>query len=199
MESFFNELAGKIEQAVKTDMEQIRKEIGEEKLYAAALVTDSDCITLFLALNTYEYMRKKDMEYLEMLHNDLSDQDIKSVKEGTASLTKWTPDEWGYSDGKNSQLAEISKLLYDKEEENPEEYEKHSALFFEAVTSAFQNLIAAKTFGNNVDDITFFISMSDDERAYEIEDYSAKLLNSERVSQAFLERTPDEGSYTFQC
>ena len=41
--------------------------------------------------------------------------------------------------------------------------------------------------------------MSDEERTYEIEDYSAKLLNSERVSQAFLERTPDEGSYTFQC
>lgn len=69
------------------------------------------------------------MEYLELLHGDLSDKDIKSVKEGTASLTKWSPDEWGYSNGKNSQLAEISKLLYDKEEENSEEYEKHSALF----------------------------------------------------------------------
>ena len=146
MKSFFNELAEKIEQAVKTDMEQIREEISDEKLYAVALVTDSDCITLFLALNTYEYMRKKDMEYLELLHGDLSDKDIKSVKEGTASLTKWSPDEWGYSNGKNSQLAEISKLLYDKEEENSEEYEKHSALFFEAVTSTLKNLIAAKTF-----------------------------------------------------
>ena len=199
MKSFFNELAEKIEQAVKTDMEQIREEISDEKLYAVALVTDSDCITLFLALNTYEYMRKKDMEYLELLHGDLSDKDIKSLKEGTASHTKWSPDEWGNSNGKNSQIAEISKLLYDKEEENSEEYEKHSALFFEAVTSTLKNLIAAKTFGNNADEITCFISMSDEERTYEIEDYSAKLLNSERVSQAFLERTPDEGSYTFQC
>lgn len=139
------------------------------------------------------------MEYLELLHDNLSDKNIKSVKEGTASLTKWSPDEWGYFDGKNSQLAEISKLLYDKEEENSEEYEKHSALFFEAVISALKNLIAAKTFGSNADEITCFISMSDDERTYEIEDYSARLLNSERVSQAFLERTPDEGSYTFQC
>ena len=31
MKDFFDDLAGKIEQAVKTDMEQIRKEIGEEK------------------------------------------------------------------------------------------------------------------------------------------------------------------------
>ncbi len=199
MKAFFNNLAEKIEQAVKKDMEQIWKEIGEEKIYAVALVTDSDCITLFLALNTYEYMRKKDAEYLEMLHDNLSEEDIKNVKEGTASLTKWTPDEWGYSDGKNSQLVEISKLLYDKEEANSKEYEKHTALFFESVTSAFKNLIAEKTFGNNSDEITFFISMSDDERIYEIEDFSAKLLNSESVCQAFLKREPDEGSYTFKC
>lgn len=199
MKLFFNNLAAKIEQAVKTDMEQIRKEIGKEKIYAVALVTDSDCITLFLALNTYEYMRNKDAEYLEMLHDDLSEEDIKNVKEGTASLTKWTPDEWGYSDGKNSQLVEISKLLFDKENANSKEYEKHHALFFEAVTSAFKNLIAAKTFGNNSDEITYFISMSDDERTYEIEDFSAKLLNSENVCQTFLKRKPDEGSYTFKC
>ncbi|MBD5452235.1 MAG: DUF4303 domain-containing protein [Lachnospiraceae bacterium] len=198
MKTFFNDIAVKIEQAVKTDMEQIRKEIGEEKIYAVALVTDSDCITLFLALNTYEFMRKKDAKYLEMMHDYLSEEDIKNIKEGTSSLTKWTPDEWGYSDGKNSQLAEISKLLYDKEEANSKEYEKHNALFFEAVTSAFKNLIAAKTFGDNSDEITYFISMSDDERTYEIEDFSAKLLNSESVCQAFLNRKPDEGSYTFK-
>ena len=199
MKAFFDDLAEKIEQAVRTDMEQIQKEIGEEKVYAVALVTDSDCITLFLALNTYEYMRKQDAKYLEMLHEHLSEEDIKNVKEGTASLTKWTPDEWGYSDGKNSQLVEISKLLYNQEEANSKEYEKHTALFFEAVTSAFKNLIAAKTFGNNPDEITYFISMSDDERTYEIENFSAKLLNSENVCQVFLDRTPDEGSYTFKC
>ena len=199
MKTFFIDIAVKIEQAVKTDMEQIRKEIGEEKTYAVALVTDSDCITLFLALNTYEFMRKKDAKYLEMLHDHLSEEDIKNVKEGTASLTKWTPDEWGYSDGKNSQLAEISKLLYDKEEANSKEYEKNTSLFFEAFTSAFKNLIAEKTFGNDSDEITYFISMSDDERTYEIEDFSAKLLNSESVCQAFLKRTPEKGSYTFKC
>ncbi|MCI8327620.1 MAG: DUF4303 domain-containing protein [Lachnospiraceae bacterium] len=126
-------------------MEQIWKEISEERIYAVALVTDSGCITLFLALNTYEYMRKKDAEYLEMLHGNLSEEDIKNVKEGTASFTKWTPDEWGYSEGRDSQLAEISKLLYNKEEADSKEYEKYTAHFFESVTSAFKNLIAEKT------------------------------------------------------
>lgn len=199
MKAFFNNFSGKIEQAVKKDMEQIRQEIGEEKIYAAALVTDSDCITLFLALNTYEYMQKKDAAYLELLRDNLSEEDIGKVKEGAGSLTKWTPDEWGYSDGKNSQLAEISKLLYDKEEADSKEYEKHTELFFEAVAFAFKNLIAEKTFGSNSDEITYFISMSDDERTYEIENFSAKLLNSESVCQAFLKRKPDEGSYAFPC
>lgn len=199
METFFKELSAKIEQAVKTDMQEIQKEIGDEKIYAAALVTDSDCVTLFLAVNTYEYMRKKDAEYIELMHDDLSEEDIKNVKEGIGSLTKWVPDEWGYSDGKNSQLVEISKLLFDKEGANSKDYEENTALFFEAVTSAFKNLIAANVFGDSADEITYFISMSDDERTPEIEDYSAKLLNPESVYQAFSNSTQNMEGYTYKC
>ena len=35
-------------------MEKVRQETGKEHIYRAALVTDSDCITLFLAVNTEE-------------------------------------------------------------------------------------------------------------------------------------------------
>lgn len=191
MEVFFKDLANQIEEAVKKAVKEILKEIGEEKIYAAALVTDSDCITLYLALNTYEYMKKKDEKYIEMLHDDLSEEKIKSVREGRASLTKWIPDEWGYSDGRDSELVKISELLYAKEESNPEEYAKHIDLFFEAVTSAFKNLIELNIFGEASEEITYFISMTDDERTPEIENYSAKLLNSENVYKDFLNRIPD--------
>ena len=56
--SFFKNLEHNIEQAVKKDMKKILKETGNEKIYAVALVTDSDCITLYLAVNTYEFMEK---------------------------------------------------------------------------------------------------------------------------------------------
>ena len=191
MEVFFKELVNQIEEAVKKAVKEILKETGEEKIYAAALVTDSDCITLYLALNTYEYMKKRDEEYIEMLHDNLSEEKIKNVREGKASLTKWIPDEWGYSDGRDSELVKISELLYAKEESNPEEYEKHIDLFFETVTSAFKNLIELKIFGEASEEITYFISMTDDERTPEIENYSAKLLNSENVYKDFLNRTPD--------
>ena len=189
MELFFENIKNEIEKAVKKDVRKIFNEVGEERIYASALVTDSDCVSLYLAVNTYENMKKRDEEYIKLLQEDLSEEYIKKVKEGSCSITKWNPAEWGYSDGRNSNLVEVSKLLYSEEETNSEEYEKHIDLFFEAVTSAFKKLIDLKIFGKNLEDVTFFISISDDERAYEIENFSAQLLNSENVYKEFLERT----------
>lgn len=188
VELFFEDLSKRIVTAVKKDMERIIKEVGEEKIYSVALVTDSDCITLYLALNTYEYMKKRDEQYVKILKGKIAEEKIASVKNGTSSFTKWIPDEWGYSDGNNSELNKISKLLYEKEEKNSGEYEKNIDLFFEAVTTAFKQLIEEKTFGKDCEEITYFISMSDDERTSDIEDYSAKLLNSENVCKTFLKR-----------
>lgn len=162
--------------------------MGKEKIYAVALVTDSDCITLYLALNTCEYMKKADEEYIETMQDELSEEDIKNIREGSMSLTKWIPDEWGYSDGDHSGLVKISELLYAKEEANPAEYERYKELFFEIVISSFKSVIESKVFGENTDQITYFVSMSDDESASEIENHSAKLLNSEKVYKGFLNR-----------
>ncbi len=189
MKSFFKNLEHNIEQAVKKDMKKILKETGSEKIYAVALVTDSDCITLYLAVNTYEFLEKHDKEY--SIDMDLSEEDIKNLKEGSASLTQWLPDEWGYSDDDNSELAKISELLYENSESDEyddEEYEENQKLFFETVTSAFKHLIEEKVFGEYSEKITYFISMSDDDRAEEIENNSAKLLNSPNIYETFLNR-----------
>lgn len=190
MELFFKDLTEKIIDAVKNDIQKILKEIKEETIYAAALVTDSDCVTLFLAVNTYESMRKKDLEYIELLHNNLSEQKIADLKEGKTSLTKWIPDEWGYSDGKNSKLNQISELLYEAQETLSEdkEYEKFTSLFLESVTTALKALIDSNAFKQDSQEITYFISMSDDERTYKIENNSAKFLNKEKIYQEFLNR-----------
>ncbi len=188
MELFFKDLGAKVEKAIKKDVKKIMKQIGKEKIYAVALVTDSDCITLYLALNTYEYLRKADEEYIEMFHDDLSEEDITNYQKGIISLTKWTPDEWGYSDGNNSKLNKVSKILYEKENENPQKYASCVGLFLETITRALKNVIEEKSFGKDSEEITYFISMSDDERTPQIENYSAKLLNSESVYEDFLNR-----------
>ncbi len=187
MKSFFEEIGEKIEQALEKEVKKILKKIGKEKIYSAALVTDSDCITLFLAVNTYEYMKKEDARFLKGNADWFSKEEIEQIKKGSINLSKWIPDEWGYSDGKNSGLVEISKLLFEKEAADSQEYEKHKDLFLETVTSAFQHVIEANVFGENSDEITYFISMSDDERTSDIEDDSAKLLNLKIVYEKYHE------------
>lgn len=191
MKAFFKELENKIQEAVTADVKEVLKEVGGEKIYAAALVTDSDCITLYLAVNTYEYMKKRDLEYIDILH--LPEDQARKIQDGTGSIVKWVPVEWGYSDGKGSRLNDISKLLYAKEASDSESYEKEKDLFFETVTSAFKKVIDSKIFGEASEEIVYLISMSDDERAEDIEDYSAKLLNSEEVYEKFVKCRETEG------
>lgn len=122
MEKFFNKMSKKIYKAIKKDAKRALKEMEGEELYSVALVTDSDCITLYMALNTYEYLETADEEYLE------------------------------------------------------------------TVTSAFMTVIEEKIFGKNSEEVTYFISTSDGDGIYEIENHSAKLLNSEKKYKKFLNR-----------
>lgn len=48
-------------------------------VYSMALVTDSDFIMLYLAANTEEYMKEKDMMHAEDMADFYSADDINSV------------------------------------------------------------------------------------------------------------------------
>lgn len=188
MKEFFNALAPAIRQAVQSAMEKIRREAGDEHIYAAALVTDSDCVTVFLAVNTEEALEKRDKEdrteeRLRDLAPYLSQEKLRQIADGTVSLNRWLPDEWGYSDGTDSHLNSISRQLFDKEatlsntadELYDEVHEQFQTLLLEALTSVFLELRAEGAFGPEV---TCFVSMSDDERTPEIEHASARRLNT---------------------
>ena len=188
MKQFFEKISLEIVEAVKKDAKKILKEVRNEQIYAAALVTDSDCITLYLAVNTYEQMREKDLKYLKLFGDDLDEEEIEGINNGTLSMTKWIPDEWAYSDGKESKLNNVSKQLYAKEEENSAVYAENKALFLEAVTDAWKTLTKDKVFGEKMEDITYFVSMNDDNRTEAIENYSASQLNRKEIYEAFLKR-----------
>ncbi|MBQ7955904.1 MAG: DUF4303 domain-containing protein [Lachnospiraceae bacterium] len=191
MKHFFDEIRLEVYKAVKQDVKKILNQIGQEQIYGAALVTDSDCITLYFAVNTYEKMREKDLKYMNMFQAHLTEEKIEGLKNGALSMTKWVPAEWAYSGGKESELNNVSKLLYQKEEANSAEYEGNTALFFEAVTEAWRMLIADKILGEKTEDITYFVSMSDDNRSETIENYSASQLNRQELYEAFLKRAEE--------
>ena len=114
--------------------------VGQEELYAMALVTDEDCVSLYFAANTLEKVKEKDLKYAEMIKARLKEEEIKAVKDGTKSFVKWVPDEWAYSIGKYSPFTEISKMLLKQDERNAEEYAKSKPMFFECLTAAMKKL-----------------------------------------------------------
>lgn len=188
MKDFFESIEPKIYKAIEEDMKYILKKIGNEKIYSIALVTDEDCVSLYLAANTLEFLRKKDLDILKLMKQYLSEDEIRGVENGSYSLTKWIPAEWGYSDDGSGGLTKISRLLFEQEANSPTEYEKDKHLFFETTTSVLKRLMKENVFGSYTNDITFFITLSDGDGIYEIENYSAQQLNSAEVYEKFLHR-----------
>lgn len=195
MEQFFIDLQPAIEEAVRHAMEKIRWEIGQEHIYSAALVTDSDCITLFLAVNTEEALAKRDKadrtpERLADLGNYWAEELVNQVADGSFSLNRYVPDEWGYSDGTDSELNQVSKQLYHQEEKlsdadddtYDEVHEQFQEQLLETAALAFETLRTEGIFGPEV---VCFLSMLDDDRASEIEDESARRLNTPEQYERF--------------
>ena len=163
IEPFYQGLAERIREALEKDLREIFAQIGDEQIYATALVTDRYCCSLFLAVNTVEYF-----------DNECEEPDDES---------KWHPDEWGYSDGHDSELVKLSRLLWENHNNLPSE-----AFFFDTLISAMKQLKETGIFGERAEEITFFVSISDDEEAENLEDFSARQLNSPELAIAFLNR-----------
>ena len=195
MEQFFVDLQPAIEKAVRHAMEKIRREIGKEHIYSAALVTDSDCITLFLAVNTEEALARRDEkdrtpERLAKFREYWPEELVDQVADGSFSLNRYLPDEWGYSDGTDSELNQISQQLYDQEatlsnmddDAYDEIQEQFQEQFLETVALAFETLRAEGIFAPET---LCLISMSDDDRTPDIEDGSVQRLNTPEQYEQF--------------
>ena len=119
-----------------------------------------------------------------------SEELVSQVADGSFSLNRYIPDEWAYSDGKDSELNQISQRLYDQEETlsnapddvYDEVHEQFQEQLLETVTLVFETLRTEGVFGPEV---LCFVSMSDDERTPEIEDASAQRLNTPEQYEQF--------------
>lgn len=163
VDPFYQNLAETIRDAAVKDLRSILDRVGDEHIYAVALVTDSDCCSLFLAANTTEYFE-----------DDCDDPDDES---------KWHPDEWGYTDDAGSEMVKLSALLWENRAKMPD-----GDFFANTLISAMRQLKETGVLGDRTDSITFFVSISDDEEAEILEDFSASKLNSPELAQAFLNR-----------
>lgn len=194
MKDFFTDLKERLVKAIELDFTNIKKMIGNEKMYAVSLVTDSDTVSLFLAVNTNEFLAKKDDEedtQDNALFAQFAEYFLEKIDLLDAYNTKWIPSEWGYSNNDliHSEIALIVPKLFEKGTTiDSQELPLFQRLFFECLTSALQTLIIKGIFSDNNQAITIFISISDDERTEEIENFSAEILNSEEIYNKFCQR-----------
>ena len=171
---FFEEYRTTLKQAIIEDYKSIKKLCNNETPYSCALVTDSDVSTLFFAMNTIEKFNEK----------------ILKVGDKYMAYYKWTPDEWAYGDDDLSDkrmVINASKILSNKvnEKEVKENFQLFEMNLFENLTETLKDLIETEKLFN---DMTVFISISDDNRSREVENYSAKLINSEKLYNIFIKR-----------
>lgn len=184
MEGLFDELEKRLVMAVRNDFKELTKVIGDERIYAVCLVTDSNAMTVFLAINTYEKMEKKYHKYSQGKSLNIKDEILYKT-------VKWVPAEWEYDDSdlEQSEIDLVSDYLAEKRETiEDSRFREFEEKFYETMTETLLILHNEGLFGHKKDDITVFISISDDERAEMVENYSAGLLNSENVSSEFLKR-----------
>ena len=215
MKDFFDGLIPKIQEAIVKDFQDIQKQVGSEKIYAAVLITDNSCVTLGLCVNTIEQMKKKDADYdyndldaylKSLAQYNLSADEIDEIKNEPLPTTKWTPEEWAY-DSKVMATATVSKLLLDEsmaiadkikalsdetgfvaDEIYDELHGGYYKQFIETVTTAFRNVIQSNAFGLASENTTYFLHMVDDHRAETIAKNSSKILNVKNVHEEFLKQ-----------
>lgn len=184
MKEFFDEFGEKLVMAIRSDFKGLTKIIGTEKIYAVCLVTDSSAMTLYLAINTYEEVDRK-------YHMYIQEDPEESNPELLYKTVKWVPAEWGYGDSDlgQSEIAVVSDFLAAKSELiEDSSFQEFEEKFYETMTEALRKFCNEELFGYEKDEITIFISISDDNRIEIVENYSASLLNSENVNSEFVKR-----------
>ncbi|MGA3676116.1 DUF4303 domain-containing protein [Lysinibacillus agricola] len=185
MKEFFDEFGKRMVMAVRSDFKGLSKIIGNERIYAVCLVTDSDAMTVFLAINTYEKMEEKYHKYTQKNWSENLNDEI------LYKTVKWVPAEWGYdnSDLEQSEIVIVSDYLAEKRESiEDSRFQEFEEKFYEAMAETLLTLHNEGLFCHEKDNITVFISISDDERIEMVENYSAGLLNSENVRSKFMKR-----------
>lgn len=174
MAEFYEILVKELEKALVKELWEIRRAAGDEKIYAAALLTDSNCTSVSLYVNTLEHLTRT-------LGENISDEKLK-----------WKIESWGYSDrmnGRKSLLLKSCQMLSIHDKKDHDEHMRMRDVFIETAVSAFRRAILKHPLTADTDDVTYYISISDSDEAKRLENFSSKMLNSKAVYKEFFKRS----------
>lgn len=165
--------------AVRADYLELEKLIAGEAAYAVALVSDTWADSVYLALNTERSLLAQAAKYRKT---------GETVDEAFMAYLRWSPAEWahGNSELADSKVRALSRTFTTKGACGDEVQSE----LYEVLVETFVLMDEEKMFSQRVarDEVTLFLSISDDNRATAVENYSAKLLNPGPVAERFLNR-----------
>ncbi|MNW27863.1 hypothetical protein D3C74_46700 [compost metagenome] len=156
------------------DLKKTLEEVKDEKVYACAFGTDSDFVTLFLAVNTEESLAR---HLANMRAQGLCDG------EEDENYYRWGISEYQYGDA--THFNHISRFLYATE--NVSDYKEEMVKIMAKVVQETDDAMLAQ-YGQSKEDIIFFVSMTDDELAEELENQSVVQMTNPQLVNAFLQR-----------
>jgi hypothetical protein len=171
----FATLQQEIASAARQAFTEIRNDHPSERFYAFALYTDDSAMTVEPAANSEEALESTAEDYDES-------PDTGWLRWGTA--------EWAYESEGGDHFNDVYDALnvenrYDKKD--PKAFGAFKQNLFETMILALKSLDDEGFFGTGKDReaVTLFCSVSDSDDAEDLEDQSAKRLNSKAVYRRF--------------
>ncbi|WP_340028502.1 DUF4303 domain-containing protein [Paenibacillus sp. FSL H7-0940] len=174
MDRFFNKFEDQFRAGFLSDLEQTLAKVQHEKVYACVFGTDSDWITLFMAVNTEESLTR---HITNMKEQGLCDSEQDEI------YYRWGCSEYQY--GEDTHFNHISRLLYATED--VQKYKDEIIRIIAKVVNETTGDVFAR-YGQAKADITFFVSLTDDDLAEEIENQSVHLMTVPSLASKFLKR-----------
>lgn len=175
----WSELQNRIFDSAKKAFKQVDKEYSNEEFYAFALYTDSSVMSISPSANSIE-------QFNEKIESELEGEDKTPENE---AYYKWAFSEWHYEGVGGDFFREINKDLRECVERA--DFEKFKGKVLQAMIDALSDMVKEHFFdsvGKESENAVVFVSMTDDDEAENIENASAKVINSEAICEAFLVR-----------
>ncbi|QEI06756.1 DUF4303 domain-containing protein [Pigmentiphaga aceris] len=172
----WNELENEVYAAAKEVFVNVQNAHPNEQFYAFALYTDSGAMTICPAANSVEGLTRE-------LANDETDPDGEE-----AAYYRWATSEWAYESWQADSFNDICTKLGDIPES--EDFAHTQAKVYEVMTNALARLSKEGVFKpqSSGDAPVLFVTLTDDDEAEDVENRSAKVLNSPEVFEKFVNR-----------
>ena len=162
----------KIEKYCISIVELSLKEIvSKSDVYAVSLYSDESATSISFGANSIENFEKNVSEKNATIIEDIA-------------YYKWAPDEWDFEGYNAEKFRDINKWLYENSERDDFE------MFFQKTIETMISVLrkSKNIIKNDLEKITFFVTITDNDIAEEIENKSSREINTPDVHCSFMKR-----------